>query len=414
MRQTIVNVLIGLALFFCTMVNGWGQSSSTGIAAPNTVLSSNVAATVVVEPTQVAMGDWLKVTVTNPSGALVNAVNNRSKIVLFLGGFPLKGLNPISCIISNNSAQFQFHLEWTAASCTNWVALLRKPHFGSLPFAVGVGLEDSSILATSGDNQELTFYALPNWEVILWGLFLLLFLFCFAWMCVNSELLRDAGPDPGSGHLRSFSLARVQMAVWFFLAITAFIFLRVITGGAEVLITNTVLTLIGIGTGTALGAAVQDANKFAQLRQERADLQSKLAQKADPEQQRRLEEISILLADRGALEQEQKQLEGLAARTPDQQNRLDTVKKLLVQALPVRISHGFFEDILTDDVGISFHRVQMFVWTVVLAVFFISDVINNLAMPEFGNTLLALMGISSGTYLGFMLTEPHSSEAVQN
>jgi len=40
-------------------------------------------------------------------------------------------------------------------------------------------------------------------------------------------------------------------------------------------------------------------------------------------------------------------------------------------------------------------------------------VLSNLAMPEFGNTLLALMGISSGTYLGFMINEPHSSEVTE-
>ena len=69
-------------------------------------------------------------------------------------------------------------------------------------------------------------------------------------------------------------------------------------------------------------------------------------------------------------------------------------------------SQGLIKDILTDTgVGISFHRFQMFIWTLVLVVFFIVSVWNRLSMPEFSMTLLALMGISNGTYLGFKLPQ---------
>jgi hypothetical protein len=36
---------------------------------------------------------------------------------------------------------------------------------------------------------------------------------------------------------------------------------------------------------------------------------------------------------------------------------------------------------------------------------FVSAVYNNLTMPELSATLLGLMGISSGTYIGFKLPE---------
>src|ERR1700757_4175611 len=49
----------------------------------------------------------------------------------------------------------------------------------------------------------------------------------------------------------------------------------------------------------------------------------------------------------------------------------------------------------------SFHRFQMIVWTLVLGVVFCSEVLTKLGMPNFDSTLLILMGISSGTYLGF-------------
>ena len=75
------------------------------------------------------------------------------------------------------------------------------------------------------------------------------------------------------------------------------------------------------------------------------------------------------------------------------------------------VSKGFFEDVLTDDVGISFHRFQMFAWTIVLGIIFIASVYRQLAMPEFNETLLALLGISSGTYMGFMIAEPRTAGA---
>ena len=51
----------------------------------------------------------------------------------------------------------------------------------------------------------------------------------------------------------------------------------------------------------------------------------------------------------------------------------------------------------------SFHRFQIFAWTIVLIAVFIASVYNGLAMPEFDAKLLALMGISGGTYIGFKL-----------
>ncbi len=45
----------------------------------------------------------------------------------------------------------------------------------------------------------------------------------------------------------------------------------------------------------------------------------------------------------------------------------------------------------------------MLVWTVVLGFVFVTKVVYDLAMPEFSATVLALVGISAGTYVGFKL-----------
>jgi hypothetical protein len=70
----------------------------------------------------------------------------------------------------------------------------------------------------------------------------------------------------------------------------------------------------------------------------------------------------------------------------------------------VRFVGYFLGDILADTDGISVHRFQIFVWTIVLGIIFLRSVVTELSMPEFNGTLLALMGISSATYVGAKLT----------
>ena len=74
-------------------------------------------------------------------------------------------------------------------------------------------------------------------------------------------------------------------------------------------------------------------------------------------------------------------------------------------------SEGFLRDVISDPTGISLHRFQMFAWTLILGVIFIGSVYHNLEMPQFSATLLGLMGISSGTYLGFKVPEKASTDA---
>jgi hypothetical protein len=56
---------------------------------------------------------------------------------------------------------------------------------------------------------------------------------------------------------------------------------------------------------------------------------------------------------------------------------------------------------------VSVYRFQLIVWTVVLAIVFAVSVWRDLAMPDYGVVMLALMGISNGTYLGFKFPELH-------
>ena len=110
------------------------------------------------------------------------------------------------------------------------------------------------------------------------------------------------------------------------------------------------------------------------------------------------------------LEKERRELAAIATRTPEQDKRLKDVQNLIDWHHQPPASEGFLKDILTDAQGTSFHRLQMFIWTLVLVFVFGWEVYDNLAMPDFNNSLLALMGISAGTYIGFMIPEKHSSQ----
>lgn len=76
-------------------------------------------------------------------------------------------------------------------------------------------------------------------------------------------------------------------------------------------------------------------------------------------------------------------------------------------------SRGFFTDILSGTYGYRFHCFQICAWTVGLGLIFVATVYDDLVMPSFSATLLALIGMSAGTYLGFAFLEERATPDVQ-
>ncbi len=187
------------------------------------------------------------------------------------------------------------------------------------------------------------------------------------------------------------------MAFWFLLVVAAFFFIWLITGNTASL-TPTVLTLIGISATTALGSVAIDANKrtadqnkITQIVAHQNNLQATLAN---------LQAVPMLAQAPNQAVQIPLQTAAVQARLADAD-----AQAALWRPTPPQPHQSFFLDILSDENGVSFHRLQMVIWTLVLAVVFVAGVAVNLEMPTFDNTLLALMGISSGTYLGFKFPE---------
>jgi hypothetical protein len=165
------------------------------------------------------------------------------------------------------------------------------------------------------------------------------------------------------------------------------------------ILTASVLTLIGISTATAMGATIIDGNK---------------GKSAFRELDTRTKEKTALVVDIDKLKADIKEnadsanlinLKKELAEKKGQLAQLDNKIQDLENTVKPLPSEGFFVDILSDANGISFHRFQISGWTVVLGVIFIASAYRVLSMPDFDPQLLALMGISSRTYIGFKFPE---------
>jgi hypothetical protein len=220
--------------------------------------------------------------------------------------------------------------------------------------------------------------------------FLVALLVLFLILARSSDILRDS-PSVGNKK-QSYSLARCQMAWWFFIVAAAYNYIWLILGNHDSL-TQGAIILTGISAGTGLAATVIDSNKREQRQQLQAEkdlIDTRLAQLPA------LIAAAPTPADAAALLVEQ------TAKTA----RIAEIKTALSNLpSPIGDSEGFLKDILRDETGISFHRFQMAAWTVILGFVFIASVYSTFTMPDFSATLLGLMGISSGTYIGFKVSD---------
>jgi len=172
-------------------------------------------------------------------------------------------------------------------------------------------------------------------------------------------------------------------------------------------ITPSLLGLMGISAGTALSEALIDSGKINarddQLQSLTGEKQS--LEQAIPELQSQVSgqnsKANLTPEDTANRDSLNKQLQDSRARLAQITQQIQT----LTPSASSGVSRGFLTDILSDSAGYSFHRFQIFAWTIVLGIIFVSSVYNNLTMPEFSTTLLGLMGISSGTYIGFKFPE---------
>jgi hypothetical protein len=345
-------------------------------------------------------------------------------LIPYLNHIPLTGIHPFHFFHYPDGkkqvglACIGFTLAHTPQSRENWFHLLNQPVL-KRQMAVSVGFEnggemESYVKADADDehpNNQFFLTVIPNRTafgvVVIVGALL-----AFLALARHTDIVRDTMAPRRPDGLRPYSLARGQMAFWFFLVIASYFFLWIVTGDMDTLNTS-VLGLIGISAGTALGSAFIDAARpvssgssgneptvdvtkpHLDVVADLAKLQSDTAKELESLQKVRAQ---IPSSDKHLLEENEREENEVRERLANYR------WQRAYFAWPTW--KGVMYDLLAENNLISFHRFQIFVWTLVLGIMFVANVYNDLAMPQFSATLLGLLGISAGTYVGFKVPEP--------
>lgn len=360
-------------------------------------------------------------------------------VSLYFDGKKIADIDPKEGLWGKDSDTLEFDLAYGSKRTdienldshfkNNWAKLLGSPHlnkaFWKRKVDVAVGIDNEMPITFTDPILLRRIDYAKFWISMGVALFLLFFLFLHEDSRKDMrDSLSDIGPMPSMGGSKPWSLARCQMAFWFVMVAGSFLSIWVVTGALDT-ITGSVLALIGIGSGSALGSALIDASvdeqvKLEKLQQRKTELEGVVA---DLEKGKGDNEITDLQKMIVALTDQ------INAASPDTKAKLqikldgkvkEKAFKLkaklgyareLLEYTENRIGHqsnGFWNDILNDNESAAFHRIQMFVWTLILGGIFVYSVWKSLSMPEFSETLLALQGISAGTYLGFKLPVKNS------
>jgi hypothetical protein len=384
------------------------------------------------------LGDDIWIDVANLHKAIETLARERriapgdahvADLVPVIDGHPLAGLHPTNPASAPDPEplsdgqpvhHLKFHLARNDANEAAWSRLLNEP----LPFAhrveVTLGFENGAALDTwlTKEGVEQEGYAflivVTPWKASVGGVLIGSALVLFLFLAGRTDIVRDTTALLRPDGRYPYSLAKAQMAFWFFIVISSYFVLWMITGDKDT-ITSSVVVLIGISAGTALGAAFMDASKSTgddaaklvgrDLPSDPREREVELARR----QQAAAENLSRLAAEKA------ERLERGAPESPEDGAAHERTRAAVLDRLQVvKRQREFFSfsptrralyDLLGDNYLISFHRFQIFLWTLVLGVIFVSTVFHDLAMPEFSPTLLGIMGISGGTYLGFKLPE---------
>jgi hypothetical protein len=385
---------------------------------PQTTTEANLRINRVVE-SQIAVNHLLTIVIDDLDKWDQLPDHDTSKFVLYMDGNAFAGLQPALVDVKDAKGVVQkalrFDLLRTSSNKDAWTAVFsrRRPgEFSNRNVYVKVNQEGVRVTGEALANLRVI-----DWTGFVWFIFAALaFVALSLYLCYKSDMIRVPGGQPTGFNKKKkpnrkvYSLARTQMAAWFFVVLLSFVFIWVVTSNLSNL-PGSILALIGISAATGLGSAVVDSSKktdqvnlltsFQEKRKTSAAEADKLIGEtaalnktliASPPPADLAEQKTILAEKQGQLSAKQTEI----AQTDVEIQKLTAA----LQPLP---SDGFLNDILSDDDGVSFHRFQIVGWTVVLVLIFVVSVYDVLAMPDFDATLLALMGISGGTYIGFKL-----------
>jgi hypothetical protein len=367
------------------------QPSSNEASSEPEVVLGNVSGRISTSG-QVEMGREVTVCVKGLYNWIYIQKNHAADLRLFIGGQILTTVAP-SSLSPPGQEYVDFMLQPDSPDSPDWKAWAaivdasRESSNNKLTISIAQGSQvfESNAVTTVTPYPEHWYYVVALLAGLLAALVIL------AW---RTTLLRyTVGANPAAPETAPFSLGLVQMAFWLFLAVAAYVYIWASTHQIHIPM-GSVLGLLGISATTGLAASAVDTKKTSTANKQKNDLLvEQHALKA------RIADLHSSAPATGSAEEKE---------LLDKRGRLATVNASIA-ALPaapkLSKSDGPLKDILNDGDGISFHRFQIAVWTLVLGGVFVVGVYHNMSMPEFDASLLTLMGISSGTYVGFKFPE---------
>jgi hypothetical protein len=271
------------------------------------------------------------------------------QLVPYLNGRALSGVTPLA--VDLGSGRLQFHLRINDRNRDTWTHLLSPLTF-QRPVQFSVGLEQVDPFATDFTQaSERALLTVINWRWLLIAVVIVATIsLAFCALAMHTTLLMERYQLPAGTLAHRFSLAKVQLALWFFVIFGAFLVIWLATGNFDSL-NSSILSTLSISAGTALGDTFVKA--------------------AGPP----------------------------TATAALQAGDTDTF------SAPRWKVRRFMRELVSDDEGCSIARFQMLAWTVALVIVFLADVFNDLQMPVFGPELLYLLGLSTGTYVAHRVPE---------
>jgi hypothetical protein len=333
------------------------------------------------------------ITISNPKDFLLSRPSDKTELILYADGFPLKGMStdyfneisrqylndPAKCWPDSMRIPFVFNRDTSNEDAWNSMFKLTKWYKNQNTFEMSLGWSGMFPLQVKASDKPHKVIVIFYKKGSFWGFSILygLLLLCFVILCKRTGLIRDPDTINDPDHLSPangpFSLAQTQLAFWTVIVVGGFSYIWLLTGQANSLNTS-ILLLLGISGGTTGAASFIDYYKKTSL-QKSADAQAQ-AQQAQAQQAQQAQ--------------------------PQQGNMLAAPSVAARAVVPntVKRHRNFTLDILSDGVNLSVQRTQTALWNLVLGLYFIWYVITNKSMPDFDNTLLVLAGVSSVLYVG--------------
>jgi peptidoglycan hydrolase CwlO-like protein len=206
---------------------------------------------------EVELGDIITMEVQDFATLRDEAACTGKHIVLYLDERPLKDVTAFPPTDPTKSI-LRFPLNRTENSRETWTFLLGAPQdLNPRVTKVSIGIEDK--FAVPSDASINLIVISLKWRLYLWLFILAVIVIVFSWLAWKTDVLRDSSLQTNMNERKPFSLARSQAAWWFFIILASYLFIGLITHDFSTTITGTVLVLLGISAGTAVGSAVIDA-----------------------------------------------------------------------------------------------------------------------------------------------------------